>query len=256
MLSKNQIKYIQSLSEVKHRRLNEMYVIEGEKIVSEYINEDYPLANIYALEEWERENRNLLGKNRSLLTVVTEQELKKISTLTTPNKVVALAKLPEILSLKGMESLLQKGLHIALESIRDPGNFGTIIRTADWFGIDSIICTDDCVDAYNPKVVQAAMGSLARMKIIYVRDLTTLKELPNLKIYAATLEGKNIFKEKLPADAIVFIGNESKGLSEQAIGLSTKQISIPQLGKAESLNAAVAAGVVMAEFRRAQLPSL
>ncbi len=253
MLSKIQVKFIQSLCHKKHRHEHGTYLIEGEKIVNEYIRLDYPLVNIYAVDEWADENNDLLRKSKSLV-IVREQELKKISTLTTPNKVIAIAKLPEMPSLEGMASLLKKGLHIALESIRDPGNLGTIIRTADWFGVDSIICSDDCVDAYNPKVVQAAMGSLARMRIIYIRELTTLKELSTLKIYAATLEGKNIFKENLSADAIVLIGNESKGLSEQTIGLSTKQISIPQFGKAESLNAAVAAGVIMAEFRRARLP--
>lgn len=255
MLGKTQIKYIQSLWQSKYRRLHGTYLIEGEKIVTEYIRQSYPLSAIYAVDEWADENRDLLRKFESALTIINEQELKKISTLTTPNKVVALAKLPEIPSLEGMESLLQKGLYLALESIRDPGNLGTIIRTADWFGIASIICSDDCVDACNPKVVQAAMGSLARMKIVYVKDLISLSGLSNLPVYAATLHGKNIFNEKLSGDAIILIGNESKGLSEKAIGLSTKQVSIPQFGQAESLNAAVAAAVIMAEFRRARLLS-
>jgi len=245
MLVKAQIKYIQSLRQGKYRHRHRAYVIEGEKIADEYIQQDYPLLNIYAVESWIAQNESLLRNKGLSATPVSERELKQLSSLTTPNKVLAVAKLPSAWRIFN----LNKGLHLALESIRDPGNLGTIIRTADWFAIDSIICSEDCADAWSPKVVQAAMGSLARVKILY----TAIPSLNiNLPVYAATLSGKNIFHEKLPADAIILIGNESKGLSESALALATHPISIPRLGRAESLNAALAAGIVMAMFRRRQ----
>lgn len=247
MLGKTQIKYIQSLRQNRYRQLHGAYVIEGEKIVGEYIARDYPLSNIYAVDDWMSGNQQLLQAKKLNATVVSEGDLKKISTLTTPNKVLAIAAIPSAIELESLP--LNKGLHIALEAIRDPGNLGTIIRTADWFGIDSIICSEDCVDAYNPKVIQAAMGSMIRMKTIYVKDLAILKGLSKLPIYAATLSGKNIYHEKLPVDAIILIGNESKGLSEPLIKMSSLQITIPRFGKAESLNAAVATGMLMSFFR-------
>ncbi len=255
MLGKTQIKYIQSLRQKKYRHANGLYVIEGEKIVNEYIAPGYSLSNIYAVEEWLDENLALLRKKNLPFTKISERELKQISSLATPNKVVALARLPGLTTPEELSILLTKGLHLALETIQDPGNLGTIIRTADWFGVDSIICSDDCVDAYNPKVVQSAMGSLARVKIIYATDLTNLKGLSNLPVYAATLDGENIFEEKLPKNAIILIGNESKGLSESLIRTATKQISIPRFGKAESLNAAVAGAIILSHFRKLQTPN-
>ncbi len=226
-----------------------MYVIEGEKIVHEYIQSDYPLDNIYATEEWIVENRALLQKNKLPLVEVTSRELEQISSLTTPNKIVALAKMPEMPSLEEIASHLTKGLHLAVENLQDPGNLGTIIRTADWFGVDSVICSFDCVDAYNSKVAQAAMGSLARVKIC-ATELFSLLEKSSLPVYAATLKGENVFNLKLPKDAIVLIGNESKGLSNSLLQLAHKKINIPRFGKAESLNASIAAAVILALFRK------
>lgn len=250
MLSKAQIKYIQSLQQKKLRHTHYVYVVEGEKIIYEYIQSDYPLDNIYATEEWISENLALLQKKKLSVVEVTSRELEQISSLTTPNKVLALAKMPELPSAKvGLASLLTKGLHLALDNIQDPGNLGTIIRTADWFGVDSIICSEDCVDAYNSKVVQATMGSLARVKI-FTTELSSLFEKSSLPVYAATLEGENIFNKKLLKDAIVLIGNESKGLSNELAQLAHKKISVPRFGKAESLNASIAAAVILALFRK------
>jgi TrmH family RNA methyltransferase len=249
MLSKAQIKYIQSLHNKKLRHTERVYVIEGEKIIHEYIQSNYPLGNIYATTGWTEENRDLLQKKNLGCIVISQKELDQISSLTTPNKVVALAEMGAIPTPKVMESLLATGLHLALDSIQDPGNFGTIIRTADWFGVESILCSTDCVDAYNSKVVQATMGSLARVKINYT-DLEAVLQKTSLPVYAAVLEGDNIFNQKLPMNAIVLVGNESKGISEPLKGMSTKKISIPRFGKAESLNASVAAAVVLALFRK------
>ncbi len=237
------------MQQKKLRHTHYVYVIEGEKMMQEYLQSDYPLDNMYATEEWITENQTLLRKKKLTAVEVTTRELEQISSLTTPNKVVALAKMQAIPSLKAMESLLVKGLHLALENIQDPGNLGTIIRTADWFGVDSIICSEDCVDAYNSKVVQATMGSLARIKI-YTTELSSLFKKSPLPVYAATLEGENIFNQKLLKDAIVLIGNESKGISDKLAQLAHKKISIPRFGKAESLNASVAAAVILALFRK------
>lgn len=249
MLSKAQIKYIQSLQNKKLRHTERVYVVEGEKIIHEYIEGNYPLGNIYATAGWMEENRTLLLKKKLSPVEISNKELEQISSLTTPNKVLALAQMPEIPSLRGMESLLGSGLHLALENIQDPGNMGTIIRTADWFGVSSILCSEDCVDAYNSKVVQAAMGSLMRVKIFYT-DLLPLLEKATLPVYAATLEGENIFTQKLPSNAIILIGNESKGVSATLRQVVKKELNIPRFGKAESLNASIAAAVILALFKR------
>lgn len=254
MLSKAQIKYIQSLQNKKLRHTERVYVVEGEKIIHEYIEGNYPLGNIYATADWMEENRALLLKKKLSAVEISNKELEQISSLTTPNKVVALARMPEIPSLKGMESplidsLLISGLHLALENIQDPGNLGTLIRTADWFGVSSILCSEDCVDAYNSKVVQAAMGSLARVRIYYT-DLHPLLEKASLPVYAATLEGENIFTQKLPQNAIILIGNESKGVSASLKAVVKKELNIPRFGKAESLNASIAAAVILALLRK------
>ncbi|HXH18581.1 MAG TPA: RNA methyltransferase, partial [Chitinophagales bacterium] len=254
MPGKPQIKYIQSLSLKKYRHRYGIYVIEGEKIVSEYILNDYPLNNIYAVKDWILKNRALLQRKKLAITEVSERELKQISLLATPHNVLALARMPEMPSLQAIKSRLQHGLHLALEAIQDPGNLGTIIRIADWFDIGSIFCSEDCVDAYNPKVVQASMGSLARVKIIYaggmIKSLKSIPSLTSLPLYAATPDGENIFAEELPTDAVILIGNESKGLSEGLLKIAERRVGIPRYGKAESLNAAVAAGIVVAVFRR------
>lgn len=226
-----------------------MYVIEGEKIIHEYLRSDYLLANIYATTEWLAENSALLKKKKLPFTEITERELQQISSLATPNRVLAIARIPEGALQATPESLVTSGIHLALETIQDPGNLGTIIRTADWFGIRHIFCSEDCVDAYNPKVVQATMGSLARVHVHYTVLNVFLQKIP-LPVYAAVLEGENLFTQTLPKDALVLIGNESKGISPQLARAAHRKINIPRFGEAESLNASIAAAVILALFRR------
>lgn len=246
MLSKAQIKYIHTLHQKKLRHSAGVYVVEGEKIIHEYLAGDYPLANIYATGQWLAANSALLKKKKlPVVEEVTQRELQQISSLTTPNQVVALARIPKAASV----ALPQTGLHLALENLQDPGNLGTIIRTADWFGVKTIFCSEDCVDAYNSKVVQATMGSLARVSIHYT-DLAALMQHAALPVYAAVLQGENLFRQTLPEDALILIGNESKGVSAALAALAKKKISIPRWGKAESLNASVAAAVIVAQFRK------
>ena len=172
--------------------------------------------------------------------------MKSISSLTTPNKVIAIAKQKD----KTISDLSQL-LTIALDDIQDPGNFGTIIRTADWFGIENIICSEDCVEVYNPKVIQATMGSLFRLTIFYTNLVTFFLKNSDLTVYGALLDGDNVCQKKLkPIGSVLLMGNESSGISEQLIPFITEKIAIPKNGEAESLNVAIATAILCYEYRR------
>ncbi|MCK4569258.1 MAG: RNA methyltransferase [Bacteroidales bacterium] len=242
MLSHNQIKFIQSLKQIKFRKELELFVAEGPKIVKELPGSDIQVKAVYALEEWLDENKGKFEYIRAEINRVTSKELERISNLSTPNKVLAVCHIPE----RDTEEISDEdGSVIALDGIRDPGNLGTIIRTADWFGIRSIICSDDCVDAYNPKVVQSTMGSIARVKVYYA-DLDEYLSESKLPVYATVMEGSSIWDAK-PGKGIYVIGNESKGIRAEVLRHATYKISIPSSeGGTESLNAAVATGIIMA----------
>ncbi|SFN45758.1 RNA methyltransferase, TrmH family [Chitinophaga sp. YR627] len=242
MLSKAQIKYIQSLQHKKYRQKSGQFMAEGDKIVPELLQEGVPVKEVYATSAWIATHRALLDRTKAVnVTEVDENILKQLSALTTPNQALALLDIPgsPVIapgSLKGTVSL-------ALETIQDPGNLGTIIRIADWFGIRQIICSPDCVDAYNPKTIQATMGSIARVRILE-SDISTLIKEAGVPSYAATLHGRDITEFSKLEEGIILIGNESRGLSEAVIAASTHKITIPRLGGAESLNAGVAAGII------------
>lgn len=242
MLRKTDVKYIQSLSLKKVRDQEGMFVAEGPKIVSEFLTSKYFLCkNIYGLKKWFDDNENLLidFPNENKIEI-DEIDLEKISLLKKPNNVVAVFN-------KKSEAAadLKNCLSLMLYEIQDPGNMGTIIRTADWFGIKNIICSDECVDCYNPKVVQATMGSLARVNIIYTKLEEFINKNKSINLYAAALHGKSIFSINKIKEGIILIGNESKGVSESLLKLCTEIITIPKYGEAESLNAAVACGIVL-----------
>jgi TrmH family RNA methyltransferase len=234
MLSKTQIKYIQSLQHKKYRQKSGQFIAEGDKIVPELLSEGVPVQEVYATASWISVHEQLLSNVR--VTAVDEVVLKQISALTTPNQAMALLNIPE-----PTPAVLKGVVTIALETIQDPGNLGTIIRIADWFGIKQVICSPDCVDAYNPKTIQATMGSIARVRIVESEIIPLLQEVPS---YAATLHGTNIVEFKKIEEGIILIGNESRGLSEQVIAACTHRITIPRLGGAESLNAGIAAGII------------
>ncbi|MDQ3192561.1 MAG: RNA methyltransferase [Bacteroidota bacterium] len=253
MLSKNQIKLINSLKIKKFRDEYNLFIAEGNKIVPEILNSSLTIHSLYAKKTWLDENNYLLSERKELKNNVFEastKELERISALSTPNEVLLLVEKPiydfNISDLNGRLSLM-------LDEIKDPGNFGTIIRIADWFGIEHIICSKNSVDAFNPKVVQATMGSLARIKIHY-QDLSKVlkKASENLKIpvYGALLNGENIYQEKLENSGIILLGNESRGISIELLPLVTKKITIPSFGNAESLNISTAAAVICSEFVR------
>ena len=243
MITKNQVKYIQSLGQKKSRDIENRFIAEGPKLVNELlIAENCRIVQLLALKEWIDENPNA-GNPREVIEI-SEEELEKISQLTTPNQVLAVIEKiqwkndPEI---KGNVSL-------ALDTIQDPGNMGTIIRLADWFGIKNIFCSTDCADVYNPKVVQASMGSISRVRVEYTDIFLFLMENNDVRIYAAVLNGKDITKVDKINEGIIVIGNESKGINAEMLKLSNVQITIPGKGKAESLNAAVATGIILSHL--------
>jgi TrmH family RNA methyltransferase len=243
MLTKSKIKYIQSLQQKKYREESGVFVGEGPKVVAELlIAPNIEAVEVFALDEWADKNRGLV---KAELTSVTEQELEKISGLVTPKDVVAIFKKPVFpeINPEGKISLL-------LDGIQDPGNLGTIIRTADWFGIELIFCTVDTADVFNSKVVQSTMGSIGRVKVAYVELAQIIKEHQQIPVYAAALNGENLFEMEIPSEAFLVIGNESKGVSDAIMKLATHKIHIPGNGKAESLNAGVAAGIILSKIVR------
>lgn len=241
MLTKSQIKYIQSLGHKKHRDAEGLFLAEGPKIVGEWLQEPgLRLQTIYGTQQWIDQQDHLAAP----VQVVTEDELTKISQLQTPNQVLAVVyQQTHPAALAATSSLI-----LALDTIQDPGNLGTIIRIADWFGIKAIVCSPECADIYNPKVVQSTMGSLARVKVLYADLVEWIESQPGCRIYAAALEGQDVGKMDALKAGVLVIGNESKGISERVMAKVNVRITIPRKGKAESLNAAVATGILLSKL--------
>ncbi len=249
MLSKNNIKYIRSLKLNKFRQKYNNFVVEGDKIVQEMLQDDnIEIENIYALPAWIETMDNLLKFHKEKLIAVNQKELKKISFLKTPNKVLVIARM---LSKNIDLEEVSNGFSIYLDGIQDPGNMGTIVRIADWFGISTIFCSANTVTLYNAKVLQATMGAFMRVKVIELTFKELIVKFPDLPVYGTVLGGENIFKAKLERKGIIVIGNEAKGISEEVLQQLNYKISIPSEAKngAESLNAAVATGIVCAIFK-------
>ncbi|MES1218909.1 MAG: RNA methyltransferase [Bacteroidota bacterium] len=241
MLSKSQIKYIQSLGQKKFRDEEGLFIAEGPKIVNELLTEIPNLVKtVYGIKEWLNENSNFPAKIEFI--EISEIELERISQLSTPNKVLAV-----IHKLKYDEIVSSNNLTLVLDTIQDPGNLGTIIRSADWFGIKQIVCSVNSADMYNSKVIQATMGSIARVKIIYT-DLAAWLKQQKAAIYASALEGKDIRKMNRLTEGIIIIGNESKGIHAEVMQLANEKITIPKPGHAESLNAAVATAIILSHI--------
>jgi len=249
MLSKNQIKYLHSLRLGKFRELNRVFIAEGAKLVDDLVNSHFNIRIIYGTPTWIESHQRMIASQEFVIQEVEEEELKKISNLVTPNEVLALVGYPDpdIPSPETYGNII-----LLLDRIQDPGNLGTIIRTADWFGIRHIFCSMDTVDVFNPKVVQATMGSICRVSIHYVDLKTTLANLPGTwRKYGTVPDGENIYKAEPEFPAAIVIGNESKGISEELFPLLTHRVGIPSRSKsAESLNASVAAGIICSEFNR------
>jgi RNA methyltransferase, TrmH family len=255
MLSRNQIKYIHSLKVKKQRELHRQFIAEGSKLVTELLGSDHQVLEIFATGEWIDQYAPIFQSKKIHPTAVTENELSRITSLKTPSPVLAIVSVPEMVIEKG--TFLGK-LILALDRISDPGNLGTMIRIADWFGIHAVICSETTVDLYNPKVVQATMGSIARVPVHYTDLESFLSGMPaTVNIYGSFLEGENIYTMDLADEGIIIIGNESTGISDSVAKYVTHKIHIPSFStgkepgsRAESLNASVAAAVICSEFKR------
>lgn len=247
MINKTHTKYIQSLHHKKFRDEYGVFIAEGPKVVLELLDSrEFVCKQLIALESWLQQNENILAAYGGIeIFSVKDFELEKISMLTTAHSVLAIFEQRQA---QAPADIKQK-LTLVLDNIQDPGNMGTIIRTADWFGVDNIICSLGCADRYNPKVVQSTMGSLARVNVFYTDITDWLQQNTTVKKYAAALDGKNINMLKNIEEGIVIIGNEGRGISESVMQLVNEKITIPKIGEAESLNAAVATGIILAMMR-------
>lgn len=241
MLSKAQNKYIRSLTQQKFRREFNAFIAEGDKIAREWLNSSAKINIVVAEEAWADTHRALIDKHpEAVLHIVKEAELQQLTALQTANKALLVADIPE-----QRVQLPVNEWCIALDNIQDPGNMGTIIRIADWFGIQHVVCSQDCADFYNPKVVQAAMGGHLRVAL-YKTELESFLKQSKIPILAATLNGENIYSMTKPKAAVLLMGNESKGVSDELQKLATHLVTIPGKGGAESLNAAVSTGILCA----------
>ncbi|MBV7269223.1 TrmH family RNA methyltransferase [Winogradskyella luteola] len=239
MVTKHQIKLIKSLAQKKYRQQFGLFTVEGIKGIEEFLNSDFQLENLFT-------TKAIFDAPNNLTVDISEAELKKISSLKNPNTALAVFKIPEMVKTN------HKGLKIALDAVRDPGNLGTIIRLCDWYGVQHLVCSANTVDCYNSKVVQATMGSLTRVKVTYT-DLEDYIKSSSGQVFGTFMEGENIYKSKLPDEGIIVLGNEANGISEPVKKHVDRSITIPQFGKyreTESLNVANAAAIVLSEFKR------
>jgi len=240
MVSKNQIKLISSLQQKKFRKQAQLFFVEGIKGVQELLDSNFELHELFTTKA------DFLSIDKSKVHAITEAELKKMSALATPNSCLAVFKIPKAVS------TVQNGLILALDDVRDPGNLGTIIRLCDWFGIKTLFCSEESVDVYNPKVVQATMGSISRVNIVY-GDLAQFLSETKLPIFGTFMDGKNIYKATLPSEGIIVMGNEANGISKTIENLVSERIAIPRFGDlqtTESLNVATATAIILSEFKR------
>lgn len=247
MISKNQLKLIHALEQKKQRKKHDLFLVQGEKNVAELFNSDFTIRQIFATSAYINKNSSLLS-DKGLLKVTleaTHEELKKAGTLVSNNSVLAVVecKASALPVIRGNELIL------VLDQVGDPGNLGTIIRVADWYGIKQIICSPDCADFYNPKVIAATMGSFARVKISHT-DLPAYLSEQSKPVYGAFLEGENIHQSQLSDSAFIVMGSESHGISQAVAEFITNKITIPSFGQAESLNVAMATGIILDNFKR------
>ena len=239
---KSKIKYIQTLGQKKFRESEGFFIAEGPKIVADLVaTVPASVREIYAVESWVNENGDRAGA--AMVTTIEEWELEKISHLATPNQVLAVVQ-----QFNNTPEITAKGkITLALDTIQDPGNFGTILRIADWFGVTQVVCSEACADRYHPKVVQSTMGSIARVDVLYT-SLSDWLTAQDTRIFLATLEGVDVRSIGPVKEGIIVIGNESKGVSREVSGTGGEKITILRKGQVESLNAAVATGILLSHL--------
>ena len=247
MISKNKIKYITSLQNKKFRQKYNKFIIEGHKTVLDVIDSEYHVSEIYTsdIEKYKLS----INKSDVELVEITEEEMKKISFFKTASDILAIVDFKN----KGDFTGDNQGITLCLADIQDPGNLGTIIRSANWFGIENIVCSENTVDLYNPKTLQATMGAFANTNIIYA-DLEEFLSKTKLKIYGTFLDGENIYESSLEKNCIVIMGNEGKGIPKNIETLVSNKITIPNFAgdtlKAESLNVSTSTAIILSEFKR------
>jgi len=245
MLSKSQVSLLQSLQHKKFRKEHGVFLVEGLKSVTEFIQSAYTIETIYHTPAIAPK---LLKLSHNINTIeISLTILQKISSLKTPADVIAVIKVPNWPHLK--PDTLKNKFSLVLDGIQDPGNMGTIIRTADWFGIQNIICSEDTVDVYNPKVVQATMGSLSRVNVQYT-NLAAILANTNMPVYGALLNGEDIYNTAFGTEGLIVMGNEGNGLRPEIIDMISKAVTIPRFGGAESLNVAIATAIFCSEINR------
>jgi TrmH family RNA methyltransferase len=252
MLSINQTKHIRSLQLGKYRKIHNQFIAEGPKLFTSIVHSRFSIVHVYGLNDWIENHQSNLKYNKIPFSIVSEKELRKISNQGSPNQVLCVVKIPKTIDWDIND---YTGFTLVLDEIKDPGNMGTIIRTADWFGIDRIICSSDCVDIYNPKVVQSTMGSIANVRITSCKLTDYFKNCNNAGIYGAAMEGEPVYTIQPEKNSILVIGNESHGLSKTLKPFISKYLTIPPFTKAgnippESLNASVATAIICSEFAK------
>lgn len=247
MLSKNKIRFIRSLETKKARQEENCFLAEGNKLINDTVGH-FNCRLLIATSEWMEQHVGIIAQE---IIIVTKDEIRKCSLLKNPQDVIAVYEKP---TYKININSLKEQLVLALDTVQDPGNLGTIIRIADWFGISDIICSTECADIYNPKTVQATMGALSRVRIHYTSLSHFLKDIRPTPIYGTFLEGNDIYKESLSANGVIVMGNEGNGISNEIKQLIDHKLYIPNYPAnaetSESLNVAIATAVTCAEFRR------
>jgi TrmH family RNA methyltransferase len=246
-ISKNKIKLIRSLEQKKHRKEGEIFLAEGPKLIAD-LSRVFPCRFLVATAEWLEKNPHI-GADE--IIVISAKELSQCSLLQTPQDVLAVFKQPQY---QMNRDVVRKSLSLALDDVQDPGNLGTIIRVADWFGIADIFCSSGTVDVYNPKAVQASMGAIARVRVHYTSLRELIGSLRDIPIYGTFVNGENIYKQSLSTNGIIVMGNEGNGVGKEIEELIGRRLFIPNYPSAretsESLNVAIATAIVCAEFRR------
>ena len=238
MVSKNQLKLIKSLQQKKYRNEHGLFFVEGFKTVNELLNSNLKLFKLLATKEF-------VGKFlEAEIEEIKEADLKKISALQNPSGVIAIFKIPKPLPVSLNDWI------VVLDDIRDPGNLGTIIRLCDWFGIKNLVCSKTTVDCYNPKVLQATMGSITRVNVVY-QELKSYLEQTTMPIYGTFMDGDSIYQKDFPQAGILILGNEANGISDEIKSSIESRVTIPRFGQqtTESLNVATAAAIVLSEIR-------
>ncbi|MFS4494831.1 TrmH family RNA methyltransferase [Maribacter sp. 2308TA10-17] len=239
MVAKSELKLIRSLQQKKYRNQHQLFFVEGKKTIQELLNSDFKPHSVFYSDQ------NILDFSAPFLHEISASELQQISMLKKPNGVLGVFHIPK------PKEINNKDWIVVLDDVRDPGNLGTIIRLCDWFGIQNLVCSRNTVDCYNPKVLQATMGSISRVNITYL-DLANFLKGANSIIYGAFMDGKSVYESELSDKGVIILGNEANGISAQIEALVSQKVSIPQYGNktTESLNVATASAILLNEIRR------